>query len=69
LLLSENENVSNSDIDAIEMTDELVATSELLKPNSTPQGIAQLFLMGGGDKLYLVLFIVIYTKCSYILIF
>ncbi|XP_025420683.1 uncharacterized protein LOC112690802 [Sipha flava] len=41
LLLSENENVSNSDIDAIEMTDELVATSELLKPNSTPLEVLQ----------------------------
>ncbi|KAF0769725.1 Uncharacterized protein FWK35_00022169 [Aphis craccivora] len=41
LLLSENENVSNSDIDAIEMTDELVAISELLKPNSTPLEVLQ----------------------------
>jgi len=41
LLLSENENVSNLDIDAIEMTDELVAISELLKPNSTPLEVLQ----------------------------
>jgi len=41
LLLSENENVSNSDIDAIEMTDELVAISELLKSNSTPLEVLQ----------------------------
>lgn len=36
LLLSKNENVSKSDIDTIEMTVELVAISELLKPKSAP---------------------------------
>ncbi|KAF0746704.1 zinc finger MYM-type protein 1-like [Aphis craccivora] len=36
-----NENVGNSDIDAIEMTDELVAISDLLKPNSTPLEMSQ----------------------------
>jgi len=36
LLLWQNEDVSKSDIDLIEMTDELVAISKLLKPNHTP---------------------------------
>jgi hypothetical protein len=41
LLLSENENVSKSDIDALEMTDELVPISEVLRPNSTPLEVLQ----------------------------
>ena len=41
MLLSENENVSKSDTDAREMTDELVAISELLIPNSTPLEVLQ----------------------------
>lgn len=36
LLLLENDDVSKSDIDAVEMTDGFEAISESLKPNNTP---------------------------------